>query len=81
MIRFFVVPAVLAMSLAASVNVSEAKPGGCIKGAAAGAVAGHLLHHHAVLGAMAGCAVGMHRRHVYKEQMRQQAAPDNSPHT
>ena len=40
---------------------------GCLKGAAAGDVAGHLMHHHGVAGAAAGCAAG----HVYAHhQMR-----------
>jgi hypothetical protein len=37
---------------------AEAK--GCLKGAAIGAVAGHLVHHHAVIGAVAGCILGRH---------------------
>jgi hypothetical protein len=31
---------------------------GCLIGGAAGAVAGHYAHHHAVLGAMGGCIAG-----------------------
>jgi uncharacterized protein YcfJ len=31
---------------------------GCLSGGAAGAVAGHYAHHHAVLGAMGGCIAG-----------------------
>lgn len=40
---------------------APAQARGCLKGAAAGAVAGHLMHHHAIAGAAAGCAAG----HVY----------------
>lgn len=39
-------------------NGAQAK--GCLKGAAVGAVAGHVARHHAVLGAAAGCVVGHH---------------------
>lgn len=49
---------------------------GCIKGAVVGGVAGHLYHHHAILGAVAGCAVGHHMAVVKKredEQKRIQA--------
>lgn len=33
---------------------------GCLKGAAVGAVGGHVAGHHGLLGAAAGCAVGRH---------------------
>ena len=33
---------------------------GCIKGAVVGGVVGHLAHHHALLGAAAGCVIGHH---------------------
>lgn len=48
----------LALVLMLSVS-SLAHAAGCIKGAVVGGVAGH-LRHHAVLGAVAGCAVGHH---------------------
>jgi hypothetical protein len=41
---------------------------GCLKGAVVGAVAGHYAHHHAVLGAMAGCAIGHHLTVKAREQ-------------
>ena len=34
---------------------------GCLKGAAVGGVAGHVVGHHGVIGAAAGCAIGRHR--------------------
>jgi hypothetical protein len=37
-----------------------AQAAGCLKGAAVGAVGGHVAHHHAVAGAAIGCAVGHH---------------------
>lgn len=54
------------------IGSASAKPGGCLKYGAAGAVGGHFVHHHAVLGAMGGCAVGMYRRHEYKKHLRMQ---------
>jgi hypothetical protein len=48
---------------------------GCIKGAALGGIAGHLVGHHAVAGAAVGCAIGHHRAKVKeKEAVRAQAA-------
>lgn len=61
---------VLLMSAAVPANAA-----GCLKGAAVGGVAGHFAHHHAVLGAAAGCAIGHHRATV---AARQQAAQKRS---
>ena len=47
----------------AALGVAAAPPAqakGCIKGDILGGIAGHYLHHHAVLGAVAGCAIGHH---------------------
>lgn len=52
---------------------AQAKPGGCIKYGAAGAVAGHYAGGHAFKGAMAGCALGWYERRRYKKMMREQA--------
>jgi hypothetical protein len=52
-------------------GVAQAEPGGCLKFGAAGAVAGHLAHHHAVLGAVGGCGVGMYERHEYKKHLKE----------
>ena len=57
----------VSMSLAST--GAYAKPS-CLKGAAAGAVGGHFLGKHHVLGAAVGCAVG---HHMSKKQERQQA--------
>ena len=62
----------LAGSLVVTVP-AEAAPGGCLKYGAAGAVAGHMVHH-GIRGAMAGCAAGMYRRHLYNKKMREQRA-------
>ncbi|WP_428378253.1 hypothetical protein [Lichenicoccus sp.] len=43
--------------------------GGCLKYGAAGAVGGHLAHHHAVLGAVGGCAVGAYVKHRSKKRI------------
>lgn len=71
----------VAAGLTLSAPVSEAKPGGCLKYGAAGAVAGHMVHH-GVRGFMAGCAAGMYRRHLYNKQQREMknggGAPDMS---
>jgi hypothetical protein len=56
---------------------AQAKTGGCVHDGAVGAVAGHFVGHgHAVAGAAAGCAVGVHRRHAAE---RQQQQPPQTP--
>ena len=67
---------------------AEAKPGGCLKYGAAGAVAGHYAGHHAMKGAILGCLAGMARRHEYnkevaheKEVAREKAAEANKKFT
>ena len=57
-----------------------AEPGGCLKYGAAGAAAGHLAHHHGVLGAVGGCAVGMYKRHQYRKDVAQKAAAFEKEH-
>ena len=74
-----IVICVLCASLAGA-TLAEAKPGGCLKYGAAGAVAGHYAGHHAVKGAIAGCVAGMVRRHEYKKQMREEKM-ENQPAT
>ena len=63
--------ALAASMLAAPLGSAFAKPGGCLKYGAAGALAGHAVHH-GVKGFMAGCAAGMIRRHYYKKQIKAQ---------
>ena len=55
--------AIFSMMLVSSFAQAE----GCIKGAVAGGVVGH-LKHHAVLGAVAGCAIGHHLAAQAKKQ-------------
>ena len=71
MLKFVLAPA-LAFGLISVPLAAEAKPGGCLKYGAAGAVAGHYAGHHGVMGAVAGCALGIHKRREYKREMRMQ---------
>ncbi len=68
--------AALVAGLTLAAPMAQAAPGGCLKYGAAGAVAGHALHH-GVRGFMAGCAAGMYRRHLYNKQQRMQAGTVN----
>jgi outer membrane lipoprotein SlyB len=53
--------AVLFACIASFAMAGEAIAAGCLKGAAAGGVAGHFVGNgHAVLGAAGGCVVGRH---------------------
>jgi len=61
----------IGLAIGSAIGVAQAEPGGCLKYGAAGAVAGHLTHHHAVLGAVGGCAVGMYERHEYKKHLKE----------
>ena len=47
-----------------------AEEGGCLKYGTVGAVGGHIAGHHAVLGAVGGCATGMWVRHKARQQER-----------
>jgi hypothetical protein len=64
------IAALLVSCLAIAAPAANAK--GCVKGAAAGAVGGHLLHHHGVIGAAAGCAIGHHHAKVKEQQLKDQ---------
>jgi hypothetical protein len=63
----------LALGVVLVPGLAAAEPGGCLKYGAAGAVAGHVAHHHGVLGAAGGCATGMYVRHRYRKQQRANA--------
>lgn len=70
----------LAATAALPASVAVAKPGGCLKYGAAGAIAGHATHHGAMKGFLAGCAAGMYRRHLYNKQQKQlKANPSVAP--
>ena len=58
--NYVLLSAVLAWCTAGSWFAQPADAAGCLKGAAVGALAGHVAGHHAALGAAAGCAVGHH---------------------
>lgn len=53
-----------AMMAVMAVAAPAANAKGCLKGAAVGAVGGHFLHHHGLLGAGIGCAIGHHHAKV-----------------
>jgi outer membrane lipoprotein SlyB len=57
---------------------AQAQAKGCLKGAAVGAIAGHYMHHHAVLGAIGGCVVG---RHLAADKARQDEYNRTHPHS
>jgi Glycine zipper 2TM domain len=59
--RIFTVAIAVAVTLAFAAQDAQAlgkKDKGCLVGGAAGGVGGHVLGDHAVIGALAGCAVG-----------------------
>jgi hypothetical protein len=69
--------AALAICGVAALAAPSAEAKGCIRGAVAGGVAGHMFHH-GVIGAAAGCVAA---RHYYKEKAlrQQQTAPSGPP--
>jgi hypothetical protein len=48
---------------------SSANAIGCLSGAAAGGVAGHMAHHHALAGAAVGCVAG-HEMKMHEKRKR-----------
>ena len=60
--------ALAAVGLVVCAGSVPAEAKGCLRGAAAGAVAGHLAHHHAIAGAAIGC-VAMHHHYAKKARM------------
>ena len=52
---------------------------GCLKGAAVGGAAGHVVGGHGVAGAAAGCVVGRHRANKKDKQAVAQSRPVQSP--
>ncbi len=74
----FIGIAAIALAMASSSVAAEAK--GCIKGALVGGVAGHLAHHHGILGAAAGCIIGRHEANkAARENQGSQHHSDQSP--
>ncbi|MBO1078185.1 hypothetical protein [Roseomonas haemaphysalidis] len=71
--RSILAATILAAGLGLAALPASAKEGGCVKDGAVGAVAGHFVGSgHAVAGAAAGCAVGVHRRHAAERRDQQQ---------
>jgi hypothetical protein len=62
---------VVCCGLVAFGSVAEAKPGGCLKYGAAGAVAGHYAGHHGFKGFVLGCVAGIARRRAYYHHQRE----------
>jgi outer membrane lipoprotein SlyB len=65
----------------ALMSAQGAQAAGCLKGAAVGGVAGHFAGHHAILGALAGCAIGHHRAKMQRQQQQVRPAPDDQPNS
>jgi hypothetical protein len=73
--KSIVMPAALALALAAWLTPAPVQAAGCLKGAAVGGVAGHFAGHHGLLGAGAGCIIG---RHEANKHARERAEPDRA---
>ena len=63
--------------LAVFSQAAQAK--GCLKGAAVGGVAGHVVGRHGLLGAAAGCVVGRHQANKKAKQEAAQSVPAQEP--
>lgn len=62
-----------------AMHIPRAEAIGCVSGGAAGAVAGHMAHHHTLLGAVGGCIAG-HEIHKHDEKaQRQQSMRNTAP--
>jgi hypothetical protein len=55
-----IVVAAVAMLTVVGFATSPVNASGCVKGAVVGGVAGHVVAHHGLLGATAGCMIGRH---------------------
>ncbi len=64
------IPLAVSAALVMSAAPMEVQAKGCLRGAVAGGVAGHYMHHHAVMGAVGGC-IAAHE--YYKHKARQAA--------
>ena len=79
--KFRLLPATVAVLMAAGGIAAPGQAAGCLKGAAIGGVAGHYAGHHGVLGAGAGCVIGHHeanKRAREKSQQQQQGPSTES---
>jgi hypothetical protein len=78
--KSILMPAALALVLAAWLTPAPVEAAGCLKGAAVGGVAGHLAGHHGLLGAGAGCIIGRHEanKHAREGAERDRASGSSS---
>jgi uncharacterized protein YcfJ len=68
-LSMLLIPAAFAVGVA--FNAAPSKAAGCVSGAVMGGAAGHLMGHHTLLGAGAGCLIG---RHEANKAARDEAA-------
>ena len=73
--KSILMPAALALALAAWLTPAPVQAAGCLKGAAVGGVAGHFAGHHGLLGAGVGCIIG---RHEANKDARDRAEQDRA---
>ena len=66
--KSILMPAALAIALAAGLTSGPIQAAGCLKGAAVGGVAGH----HGLLGAGAGCVIGRHEANKHARERAEQ---------
>jgi hypothetical protein len=77
--KSILMPAALALALAAGLTTAPVEAAGCLKGATIGGVAGHLAGHHGLLGAGAGCVIGRHEANKHaREHAEHDRASGNS---
>ena len=70
--KSILMPAALALALAAWLTPAPVQAAGCLKGAAVGGVAGHFAGHHGLLGAGAGCVIGRHEANKHAREGAEQ---------
>jgi hypothetical protein len=67
--KAFLIPVLICFAAITLAFSADARPGGCVKGAMVGGIAGHFVGHGGI-GAAAGCAYGLHRRKDYDRENR-----------
>jgi hypothetical protein len=71
----FASTALLAGTVAAHAQDTPKPKGGTLKGAAVGAVAGHMMGGHAATGAVAGAAIGHHEKAKSEKRISKGESP------